>query len=350
MPPAGGTALAAAVRMIDRVHGYAAVVRHAPHPALAPGLADRDVHVVRVGHRADRRHAAAVNEALLGRIEPQDHVFAVAADDLGIGPGRARDLAALADLDLDIVHDGANRNVADRHGVARLDVDVLAGDHGVARGEPLRRQDIGKLAVLVLDQRDEAGAVGIVFDALDLGRHVEFAALEIELAVGLLVAAAAETHGDASAVVAPAARALAFGQGLHRRAAMEAGAIDQDELALARRDRIVGFECHGAVPLQTRGHVDAVTLFEGHHRALDFRLLAHRPLERLDLALADVGVDALDLDVEQLLHRLLDLRLGRVPGDLEHHLAALGAEGCLLGDDRREDRKSTRLNSSHLGI
>jgi hypothetical protein len=29
---------------------------------------------------------------------------------------------------------------------------------------------------------------------------------------------------------------------------------------------------------------------------------------RYDLALADMGVDALDLDVEELLHRLLDLR------------------------------------------
>ncbi len=64
--------------------------------------------------------------------------------------------------------------------------------------------------------------------------------------------------------------------------------------------------------LQTRRHVDAVTLFEGHDRALDLRLLADRALEGLDLALADEGVDALDLDVEQLLDRFLDLRLGRV--------------------------------------
>ena len=59
-----------------------------------------------------------------------------------------------------------------------------------------------------------------------------------------------------------------------------------------------------------------MALFEGHDRAFDFRLLADRPFEGLDLALADVGVDALDLDVEQLLDRLLDLRLGRMPGDL----------------------------------
>src|SRR5262249_53342396 len=92
---------AAPVRMVDRLYRDAAVVRHAPHPSLAPGLADRDVHVIGVRHRADRRHAAAVHEALLGGIEPQDDVFAVAADDLSVGPGRARELAALADLDLD---------------------------------------------------------------------------------------------------------------------------------------------------------------------------------------------------------------------------------------------------------
>ena len=55
--------------------------------------------------------------------------------------------AALADLELDIVDDGADRHVADRHGVARLDVDLIAGDDLVADGEALRRQDVGQLAV-----------------------------------------------------------------------------------------------------------------------------------------------------------------------------------------------------------
>src|SRR5712692_6211380 len=103
---------------------------------------------------------------------------------------------------------------------------------------------------------------------------------------------------------------LALSQRLDRIAAIKAGAIDQNELALARRDGVVGLECHCAAPLQTRGHVDPVALFEGHDRALDFGLLAHRSLEGLDLTLADMGVDALDLDVEELLDRFLDLRLG----------------------------------------
>src|SRR5262249_34964574 len=154
--------------------------------------------------------AAAVDQALLGGIEPQDDVVAVATDDLCIGAGRARDLPALAELELDIVHDGADRNVAERHGVARLHVDVLAGDDRIAGRDPLRRQDIGQLTVLYFDERKERGAVRIIFEPLDGRRHVELAALEVDLAIGFLVATAAEAHGGAAVVVAAAARALAL--------------------------------------------------------------------------------------------------------------------------------------------
>src|SRR5262245_30886053 len=204
MTAAGGAPFAAAMRMVDRVHGDAAIVRTPAHPALAAGLADRNVHVVGVRDRPDRPHAAAVDQALLGGIEPDDDVVAVAADDLRIGAGRARDLAALAELELDIVHDGADRNVAERHGIARLHVNMLAGDDSIAGRDPLRRQNIGELAVLVLDERDEGGAVRIVFEPLNGRRHVELAALEVDLAISLLVAATAEAHGDPAVVVAAA--------------------------------------------------------------------------------------------------------------------------------------------------
>src|ERR1700738_315631 len=115
---------------------------------------------------------------------------------------------------------------------------------GSAGGEPLWREDIGKLPVLVLDQSDEAGAVRVIFDALDLGRHIEFPALEVDVAIRLLVAATPKPHSDAAIVVASAGRDLSLGQRLDRRAAVESGPIPQHALAL--RDRMVGFECHGA--------------------------------------------------------------------------------------------------------
>src|ERR1043166_4217616 len=164
MAAARRAALAAAVRMIDRVHGDAAVVRTPAEPAGATGLADRNIHVVRVRYRADRCHAAPMHEPLLAGIEPQDHVLLVASDDLGVCAGRARELAPLADLELDVVDDGADRHVAGRHGVARFHVDVLAGDHHVPLRQPLRREDIGDLAVVILEEREEAAAVRVIFD------------------------------------------------------------------------------------------------------------------------------------------------------------------------------------------
>src|ERR1700681_4839866 len=67
-----GAAFTAAMGMVDRIHRNAAVVRHAAHPALAAGFSDRDVHVVRVGDGADGGHAAAVHQALLGRVQPHN--------------------------------------------------------------------------------------------------------------------------------------------------------------------------------------------------------------------------------------------------------------------------------------
>src|SRR5580704_10238539 len=110
MAAARGAAFAAAERVIDRVHRHAAIVRHAPEPALAAGLADGDVHVVGIGHGADGARAAAVHQALLARVQPHDDVILIAADDLRVGAGRAGNLAALADLQLDIVDDGADRD------------------------------------------------------------------------------------------------------------------------------------------------------------------------------------------------------------------------------------------------
>ena len=76
--------------------------------------------------------------------------------------------------------------------------------------EALRRNDVGQLAVFILDQRDEGRAVRIVFEALDDARDTVLVPLEVDDPVMLLVAATAMTGGDPAQVVAPAA----LGQGL----------------------------------------------------------------------------------------------------------------------------------------
>src|SRR5690606_36205844 len=115
---------------------------------------------------------------------------AVAADELGIGAGGTGDLAALARLELDVVDDGADRHAAEGHGVAGLHIHLGAGHDLVADSNTLRRKNIGLLAVFILDQRDESGAVGIVLDPLDGRRNIELGALEIDDAIKTLRPAA----------------------------------------------------------------------------------------------------------------------------------------------------------------
>src|SRR5262249_20676916 len=61
MPAAGAATFAAAHRVIDRVHGDAAVVGTAAEPARAPGLADDDVGVLDVADLADGGAAVEVH-------------------------------------------------------------------------------------------------------------------------------------------------------------------------------------------------------------------------------------------------------------------------------------------------
>src|ERR1700677_1200752 len=57
MTAARGLALAAAVRVIHRVHGHAAIAGPYALPAVAPGFTDRHILMVRVAHRDDGRQA-----------------------------------------------------------------------------------------------------------------------------------------------------------------------------------------------------------------------------------------------------------------------------------------------------
>src|SRR3546814_2314753 len=94
--------------------------------------------------------------------------------------------------------DGADRDGAQRHRVARLDVGALTGDDSVADRQALWRQDVALLAVLILDESDEGAAVRIVLQARNLGRHVELAALEVHHAVEALVTAATRSEEHTS--------------------------------------------------------------------------------------------------------------------------------------------------------
>src|SRR5580658_5914547 len=83
VPAAGGTAFTTPHRMVDGVHGDAAVVRPAAQPPGAAGLAERDIGVLDVRDLPDRSVALQVDHPNLAGREPHLRVVAV----LGHQPG-----------------------------------------------------------------------------------------------------------------------------------------------------------------------------------------------------------------------------------------------------------------------
>src|SRR3546814_18195079 len=108
----------------------------------------------------NRRHAIRTDIALLARGKADDNHAAITTGNLHISAGGAGDLTPLAGLQLDIVDDGADRNLPDLHRIARLHVHLLARDALIAGGDALRSQNLGDLPVLLLHQRPEERRVG----------------------------------------------------------------------------------------------------------------------------------------------------------------------------------------------
>src|SRR5579862_840057 len=76
MTTAAGFALAAAVRVIDRIHRYAAVMRHLTHPAFTSRLTQAHVFVLDVTHLAHGCNAFDQHLAHLARWKLQLRIIA----------------------------------------------------------------------------------------------------------------------------------------------------------------------------------------------------------------------------------------------------------------------------------
>src|SRR4030095_14120149 len=126
MASARGLPFTAAQRVIDRVHGHAADVRTTSQPAAAARLADRDVLVIEIADLADRRDALEIDATHFTRRQLHRGVLAFLGDELHRRSRRARDLTALARLQLDVVDLRAEWNRLQRQAVAGQGVAVVA--------------------------------------------------------------------------------------------------------------------------------------------------------------------------------------------------------------------------------
>src|SRR5262249_10157708 len=153
-----------------------AVVRPAAQPTLAAGLAQADVHVVGVAVGPDGGPALGTNAADLARREGDLGPAALASGQGRAGPRAPAQLTAAARLHFQVVDRHAQRDATQRQAIADARLGIFAAHNLVARLEPLRGQDVGLEAVIVLDQGNAGGPVGIVFNGNHGGQNVVFAA------------------------------------------------------------------------------------------------------------------------------------------------------------------------------
>src|SRR6516165_1244146 len=150
-------ALAAAERVVDRVHRDTANRRPLALPAVAAGLTELDVALLGVADLAHGRAALDADPPDLAGRHAQRGVAGLLGQQLDAGARGAGDLRAATGTQLDGVDDRTGRDRPQRQRVAGLDVGARPVLHAVALRQALRRQDVALLAVQVVEQRDARG-------------------------------------------------------------------------------------------------------------------------------------------------------------------------------------------------
>src|SRR5690606_35645263 len=249
-----GLGLTTTVRVVNRVHRRTTDGRTHAAPTLGAGLTQLLQVVLVVADLADGGAALDRHLAHLARTQAEQRIGALAGHQLHAGAGGAGDLRALARLQLDAVHRGADRDVAQRQGVAGADRGVGARDHLVARLRARRGDDVTALAVGVAQAGDVGGAVRVVLDPLDARRDAFLVALEVDQAVMVLVAATDVAGGDAAVVVAAAGLALLLDQRGVRRTLVQVRRDHADRGAAAGGSGLELHQWHGITlrPWRTR--------------------------------------------------------------------------------------------------
>ncbi len=168
----------------------------------AAGFTDIYVRVIRVGNNADCRHTVIENVAKLAAGKSHHCVTVFLSHELSHVAGGAYKLRTLSGVKLNVVNNGTHGNVYHGKRVAGLDVGICARSYLVPYLKAFGSDNISFFAVLVFNESDKSGSVGIVLKGHNLGIHAQLISLEVDYSVLSSVSAALMSYGDSAVAVA----------------------------------------------------------------------------------------------------------------------------------------------------
>ena len=239
---------AASMRVIVGVHDRTTDGGTDTEVSRLARLTDADDLVFEIADLADSGFTFERNKSHFARRHLQSGVCALFCHNLSGDTCRASYLSASAGLKLDRVNDGTYGDVHKAKAVARLDVRARALNDLVAYAQTYGSKDIGLDAVLICEERDVRGTVGIVLYGFNGSDHAVLIALEIYNSVFDSVAAADVTYGNFTLIVSSAGLALIVKQASFGLVAAELGISVYRHKTAGGRSRFKSFNSHFIPP------------------------------------------------------------------------------------------------------
>lgn len=238
--------LSSSMRVVHGVHGFTEHLRLLAHPAHASRLTDGDEVVLKVTYGTDRGGALRAEPSDLSARKLDDGMGSVDAHESSCGSRGADDLSATTERHFQVVDLVPHRDVFQLHAVAHFHLRARRADDGLADLQSVRSQDVALFAVLVVNEGDARGTVGIVLKRSDdAGNAGLVFALEIDEPEEFLVSSAAMTHAHFTAAAASGDALLSARQALFWSLLCETREVRDRHLASCGSRWAANFHSHG---------------------------------------------------------------------------------------------------------
>lgn len=203
MSTAGSASFPTTVWMIYRIHRHAAYGGSYPSPTISASFTQLAQIVLPMPYFADRCAAIHMNLSHFTGTHTQSCVGSFPGSELGGSACSANQLSAFPWLQFNAVHQGPNRDISNRQGVACLYRRIFSRQHGVSRTETFGRENVATLTVCIQNQRKMCAAIWIIFNMFHATGNAVLVSLEIDLPIASFVSATAMARCDSTLVIAP---------------------------------------------------------------------------------------------------------------------------------------------------